>query len=233
MEVNLSAAELGVICRRIFFALDFPAGIDIEVSESIRWLQNHKFAALVKLHEDLPILLKDSYKSVSLIEDSDTGMTLNVAGDLGYLALTESIDLICSKTVMRQAMIETYIREVKYVPLIFPLLVRRSMNGLEFELEGPDCRAVCRDGKIWLSGNCLNTVISNNVEDVLIRSMVSEKTLHFSTETLDLQKVHGDMRTIIQSRIYRNLKEVAAKSFVPSSEYSRSRGAGAEVDDDD
>ena len=65
------------------------------------------------------------------------------------------------------------------------------------------------------------------------RSQIAENLPSFDSDSLQLQAEAEDLRTRINFSVYREPKEAAAKSFVPSSEQSRSRGAGAEVDDND
>ena len=235
-QVSLSASEVRVLCRRIFFALDLPAGADIEVSESILWLQVHGFSALEQLHGDLPALQQNSYGSIRLTGDSDTQLTLDIQDDLGYFSLIESIDLICSRAFNSDDFAVASIQGVKNVLLMFPLMIRRSLNHLEFELNSGDCRAVCSAGKLWLNADCFKKVRVCGAETVTMRaarSQIAENLPSFDSDSLQLQADAEDLRTRINFSVYRELKEAAAKSFVPSSEQSRSRGAGAEVDDND
>ena len=225
-----------MLCRRIFFALDLPAGADIEVSESILWLQVHGFSALEQLHRDLPSLQRKSYSQIRFIEDSSARFTLDLQDDLGYFALIEAIDFICSRAFNNDELVVASIEGVRNVLLILPLMIRRSLNHLEFELKCGALRAVSSDGKIWLNSDCYKKEHPNEPETVTIRTGKNQITGYlprFELDSLHLQIQVEDLRTQINDAIYRELKEMAAKSFVPSSEHSRSRGAGAEVDDND
>lgn len=225
-----------MLCRRIFFGLDLPAGSDIEASESILWLQVHGFPALEKLHSDLPALQQNSYGATRLVEDADARLTLDIQDDLGYFTLIESIDLICSRASDSDDLAVASIQGVKNVFLLLPLMIRRSLNHLEFELQSGECRAVCSAGKIWLNADCFKNSEACGTETATVRaarSQISANLPSFDSDSLQLQAKVKDLRTRISFAVYRELKEAAAKSFVPSSEHSRSRGAGAEVDDND
>ena len=216
-----------MICQRV---------LHVEVAESILWLQVHGFSALEQLHSDLPALLQNSFGTIHLIEDSDAQLKLDIQDDLGYFSLIETIDLICSRAFNRDDLAVASIRGVKNAFLLLPLMIRRSRNHLEFELKSGDCRAVCSTGKIWLNADCFKKAQVWGDETVTIRAagrQMSENLPCFDSDSLQLQAEAEDLRSRIKCAIYRELKEAAAKSFVPSTEQSRSRGAGAEVDDND
>ena len=232
-----------MLSRRIFFALGFPAGAENEVAESIVWLHRHGVSALEHLHAFLPSLQSNPYESLQVLRDTGSEVELSVESDSGYFALTEAVDFICARTASNKSnQLRSVIHGVANPHLILPLIARRSNNGWHHELSYSVCRVIFIGGT-YCTKRALSqlptSIEPQSVEICSIRRSEQLASYRFVVDELGAQDIaeagaeSTTRRIEISPLVYRELKEVAAKSFVPSSAHSRSRGAGAEVDDSD
>ena len=239
--MRLSESETIVLCRRIFFALGFPLGADIAASNALVWLALMGFPALEHLKSNIPTLRCNSHFGIHISKGSDETLTIDASEDSGFFAPIEIVDLLCARANIHKGRQSTAQVLGLEIPLmLLPLAFDKSREGFEFVLEFSSIRIFAEKGQIW-SNRELNHLTywkaGEKVDIVCVRGKpgtidpdtTGERIVEQSLD--ELRRKHSEFGIEIADEMVRALKAVAAESFVPASEHSRRRGAGAEVDD--
>ena len=241
--MDLSKSETLTLCQRFFSAVGLPPGVDNEVAESIVWLALRGYPSLENLSP--PITENSRLPSIfeQLEKDSDTGPI--TAKDMYYDAWVAIADwLVASCGNSRRGKSYVQLTNVRNSFFVLPTLLQRSSQGYEFLAEIACCQAVFNNGNLWIN-SVANELPFLEDQDFIkihcaqineINSKLPSRHFNVSSEMQFagdqlIRKEHS--RIDVEDEIYWKLKEVAAKCFVPASEKSRQRGAGAEVDDSD
>ena len=241
--MDLSISETKLLCRRVLSAAGTPAGVDSEAAEAIVWLASQGFPALEDLFYSLPELKQDPGNARQLQFGHNESLNISLKSDSGYITLLQIIDSLCARSDFQESQnSRASIHDVGNLALLLPLMLRRSKDGYEFHMQWDTGRVVAEMGNLWLSApidricdvkfndrvdiqcTCLNNGNSDNP------SSYSELKLEPFDE---FRSATSRRRIQIADELYWDLKEAAAQSFVPASDLSRQRGAGAEVDDND
>ncbi len=238
--VQLSNSESKVLCKRVFSALNYPAGYDTEIADVFVWLASAEIVPLSELARRLHRLhfcrKLDSQSKLT----SSASMDLVISNEDDYCSLLDAIDTLVACTVRLKQTCQLTLREPHFAVFLLPLIIARSRKAMRFDLRLPSFRALVEMGELRTSSELASANSGSDQETGFLNCVpINQKT---GQSTIDQSKfVHYfDKETIctISSRridvdtdSYRILKEKAAESFVPNSELSRRSGAGAEVDD--
>ena len=238
--MDLSISETKLLCRRVLSAAGMPAGVDTETAESIVWLASQGFPALEDLFCSLAEFKQDSSNARQLQFGLGEGLNISLKSDSGYITLLQTIDSLCARSAFQDN--HASIHDVRNLALLLPLMLRRSKDGYEFQMQWDTGRVVAEMGNLWLSAP-IDRIRDDNFNDRvdiqctrLNNGNSGNPSSHseLKLEPFDEFRSATSRRRIqIADELYWDLKEAAAQSFVPASDLSRQRGAGAEVDDND
>ncbi len=239
--MDLSKSETLTLCQRFFSAVGLLPGVDNEVAESIVWLALRGYPSLVNLTQSIPESPQKSPIVKQLEKYSGTG-SISVA-DKYYDVWVEIADwLVASCGNSSRGESQVLLSNVRNPYFIVPTLLLRSSNGYEFSVEVASCQAVFSKGNLWTNSDPNELPFLENQDEMKICCIqidaIDPKSppQHFKVSSeiqfASEQSIQKEISRIeVKDEIYWKLKEVAAKCFVPASEQSRQRGAGAEVDD--
>ncbi len=239
--MDLSKSETLTLCQRFLSAVGLPPGVDNEVAESIVWLALRGYPSLVNLSQSNPEFPQKS----SIVKQLEiySGSGLISAADMHYETWVAIADwLVASCGNSRRGESQVQLSNVRNPYFAVPTLLLRSSHGYEFSVDVTSCQAVFSKGDLWTNSDANEFLFLEDEEAMKIHCVqlneISLKSpprhlnvrpeLRFSGERL----IQGENSRIdVDDEIYWKLKKVAARCFVPASEKSRQRGAGAEVDD--
>ncbi len=240
--IQLSNSESRTLCKRVFTALDYPAGADSELADAIVWLAATGVYPLSRWAQWLSHLQLESEPADSDHSSSQFKSTLTITREFDLTSLLQASDALVGSCIQNESESELKYSEPKFWHLLLPLILKRSQFKFIFQLTSPPLRCVVLNGELWSNYQLANLKDWQETECCKVRcrglhsdevqSMFDRTGLehHFSCEsirTLSSQRIEIDLRS------FKVLKQKAAESFVPNSELSRSSGAGAEVDDSD
>lgn len=241
--MELSISETKLLCRRVLSAAGVPAGADSEAAESIIWLALQGFPALEDLFCSLPKLKQDSRSTRQLQYGHHESLNISLKSDSGYITLLQIIDSLCAGSTCQESQnSRASIHDVRNLALLLPLMLRRSKDGYEFHMQWDTGRVVAEMGNLWMSAPIgrIRDIKFNERVDIqctCLQNVDSGNSSNYSEINLELFDVNQSetscRRIKIADQLYWDLKEAATQSFVPASDLSRQRGAGAEVDDND
>ena len=238
---ELSEAEVHRACQRAFFALGYPAGADEDAAWIVTWLSALNLDGLKYFFDSLPCLQDQPYCRVELIRQKSGDLLFQAKGDVGFFSAVEIVDLLCSEAAARSSSgCRSRVDGLKYPTLLIAAAMLRSNVDCSFLIRSGKLRTLVSDRRIWLN---------RPVEEL---SQLAE----FEQSALQCRWKHGKSwrdedecmvelhvnafkdqamrrRIVVEQAIWRKIKSQASESFVQASEYSRTRGAGAEVDDND
>ena len=241
--MDLSISETKLLCRRVISAAGVPAGVDSEAAEAIVWLASQGFPALEDLLCSIPELKQDSRNARQLQFGHDESLNISLKSDSGYITLLQTIDSLCARSAFQESQdSHASIHDVRNLVLLLPLMLRRSKDGYEFHMQWDAGRVVAKMGILWLSAP-IDRICDDNFNDRVdiqctrFNNGNSGNPSSYSELKLEpfdeFRSATSRRRIQIADELYWDLKEVATQSFVPASDLSRQRGAGAEVDDND
>jgi len=241
--MDLSKSETLTLCQRFFSAIGLLPGVDNEVAELIVWLALRGYPSLENLTQS--ITQNSRFQSIveQLEKDSSVG-PIN-AQDIYYdswVAIADWLVASCGTSRMGKSYVQ--LTNVRNSYFVLPTLLQRSSQGYEFHAEAAFCQAVFNNGHLWINSVANELPFLDDQDSMKIHcAQINEinpklpsrhfnvsSEMQFASDQL-IRKEHS--RIDVEDEIYWKLKEVAAKCFVPASEKSRQRGAGAEVDDSD
>ncbi len=241
--MDLSISETKLLCRRVLSAAGVPAGVDSDAAEAIVWLASQGFPALEDLFCSIPELKQDSRNARQLQFGHDESLNISLKSDSGYITLLQIVDSLCARSALQESQNSCVsIHDVRNFSLLLPLLLCRSKDGYEFHMQWNTGQVVAEMGNLWMSApidRICGVKIDDRVDIQCTRlhnfgSGIPSNYSELSLESFDEYQSAMSLRRIqIANELYWNLKEAAARSFVPASDLSRQRGAGAEVDDSD
>ena len=241
--MDLSISETKLLCRRVLSAAGTPAGVDSETAEAIVWLASQGFPALEDLFYSIPELKQDSRNARQLQFGHDECLNISLKSDSGYITLLQTIDSLCARSAFQESQdSHASIHDVRNLALLLPLMLRRSKDGYEIHMQWNTGQVVAEMGILWMSApiDRICDVKFNdrvNIQCTRLHNVGSGNPSNYSELNLEsfdeYQSATSLQRIQIADELYWDLKEVAAQSFVPASDLSRQRGAGAEVDDSD
>ncbi len=240
--IHLSNSETCTLCKRVFSAMGFPAGSDVELANAVAWLAAIRIVPLSELAESMPPL--QEFMEIAN-EDRMMGPTRVRAPNLEYvnpLTLMEGFDRLTAYTVKHQCSDTATMLNSRYTELLVPLALARTHLPVRFEISLTKLKFAVQDGEIWISSDMESTKrwqesknvkvscaphSSSSVQHSFARKRRGQHLTRSKLEALSSRRVEIDEQS------FRILKQKAAESFVPNSELSRRSGAGAEVDDSD
>ena len=239
--MDLSKSEVLTLCQRFFSGSNLPPGIDTEAANTVVWLELHGFSELEELAATTPKLNQFQIAVTSL--DCNSESEPIDAENFYFDAWIELADWLAAISTTQESHESSLkINNVGRPQIILPLLLQRSIRGYEFDADLSCCRVIVSNGKLWASKpihNYLEKSVRSAVE-IRCRHIGSAKQDQpvqvFGITTSDYiedAQLFADAKTRIEvtEETYWKLKKTAANCFVPASELSRQRGAGAEVDD--
>ena len=241
--MELSISETKLLCRRVLSAAGVPAGADSEAAEAIVWLALQGFTALEDLFCSLPELKQDSRSAWQLQCVYGDSLNISLKSDSGYITLLQIIDSLCARSAFQDRQnSRASIHNARNFALLLPLMLRRSKDGYKFHMQSTKGQVVAEMGNLWMSApiDRIRDIKFNERVDIQctrLHNVSSGNPSNYSEtklEPFDENQSETSCRRIqIAEQLYWDLKEAAAQSFVPASDLSRQRGAGAEVDDND
>lgn len=238
--IELSNSESRTLCRRVFSALNYPAGADAELADSIVWLAAVEICPLLYWAEQLPQLEFEPAKGTRVITSQPLASGLNLACDANLMVLVQAVDTLVAKVIQAESESELSYSNPKFARLLLPLILVRSQLNLAFQLNLAPFRCVVVKGELWSNAPLAALKAELETELCLVKCVHLESTAGLSMfkqseleHHLNCQSIRtiSSQRIRIDARSFQLLKQKAAQSFVPNSELSRSSGAGAEVDD--
>ncbi|MDE0308629.1 MAG: hypothetical protein OXI60_02195 [Acidiferrobacterales bacterium] len=238
--MDLSKSETMTLCQRFLSAVGLPPGLDNEVAESIVWLVLRGYPTLFDLAQSIPAIAQDS--TIDRRLDSYSGENFS-AKDLypdAWVAIADWLVVNCGKSPGESSRIQ--LSHVRYPYFLLPTLLQRSRQGYEFSAEGANSQVFFSNGSVWTNSGANELPFLESQDEMEIHcariSEIGYETLFqrfcigSRMQLADDQLISAkNSRIDVGEEIYWRLKEVAAQCFVPASEQSRQRGAGAEVDD--
>lgn len=231
-----SHAEAFRLCQRVLFALGFPAGADEDAAFALCAISNLGFAGLEKLHESVPQMRERPYAHVVADRRADGALHVNAAEDAGFYAPSEIIDLACVHASRNPGEnLTVHLSSLRFLQLLPAVAMIRSANEHVFEFRLGASRARVHKGNLWLSRE-LESLGRDFGSDATVRCRLADAPESCALRSEDMNEVGKTAmgrRIHVDSHAWRGLKRVATEAFVPASAMSRSRGAGAEIDDND
>ncbi len=241
--VHLSEAEVYRACQRAFFALGFPAGFDEDAGIGVAWLSSLNLGGLEHLSRAIPSLRKHPYYHISKAYDEAGKLLIDSHADSGFFSSVEAIDLLCTEASdINLPYCESRIENFSYPQLLIAVAVNRSILGYCFAISFDSIQIIV--GKQHILSNYsiddLGQVFENI--DVEIRCSFGEfesfqydacKDYLTELQTESYKKDVMKYRICVDAKVWHAIKLVAAESFVPATEVSRTTGAGAQIDDNE
>ena len=235
--IELSNSESRTLCKRVFSALQYPAGSDTEIADSFVWLAAMGLVPLSYLAESLSVL---HYSPTGQIDDPSVTADELLSNQHNLLSLIDTIDTLTAQTVQERQPGTATIAASNFAMLLLPLIVTRSRVNLVYQLDLLSSPVLATNGSLWsreeLSGfNCDSSSKSGTLVCALNDSNAEGSVLDQGDFAFHLDQ--SQIETMSSRRItidldsYAILKQKAAESFVPNSEYSRTSGAGADTSD--
>ena len=238
--MQFSEGELYRLCQRIFFALGFPAGADHDAAMIVKWLASHGFQSVAKLNSNLPKLRESPFKSC-MWTLHDGVAQFDVSKDVGYFGVVGAMDLVCAEARRsKSTQVSSQIHGVAIPENLLPLCRKWSFSNYRIEMECAPYHLVFENDRIWSNTPIDQLRFEHSNYSVLLECRFDTSNAYNSSEHVtglelqNLEDYYDSKRTTglnVDDEIWRNLKAVAFEAFVPESEISRRRGAGAEVDD--
>ncbi len=237
---DLSEAEVHKTCQRALFALGFPAGADDDAATALTWLSAADLGGVECLHDAVGQLRQQPMCRVQILNAEPGALKFNAREDAGFLASIEVTDMLCAlASANESAQCRAHVSGLRFPLMLVAVAATRSAGGYFFEISSrAQCLAV-RDRHVWskypldersrmpsqveLSVRCRNLKVDVPDDDVMSRAIQAEQ----------FKKRTARRRIQVSDRIWAAVKSVAAESFVPASEHSRERGAGAGLVDND
>ena len=228
-RVHVSLAELRTAASRALAGAGAPPGTERDGARSVVWLESRGLGGAAALLHDLAKMAGTGCRAPAV-----AGCRVDFAGCPA---------LVWSSTAIELAMLEAEIAIVLHgcdVPrALVPEAAAQAEHGWRFRFWSGASRALVAEGEISLDrafaaiGNADVTLVARAGRPsagaarapVPSRACITETELearHATSLANGLRLVPGEWRAI---------REAAGRIFVPASERSRSRGAGAEVDD--
>ncbi len=238
--MQFSEGELYRLCQRIFFALGFPAGADHEAAMIVKWLASHGFQSVTKLNSNLPKLRESPFNSC-IWTHHDGVAQFDVSKDVGYFGVVGAMDLLCLEAQRsKSTQVLSQFHGVAIPENLLPLCRKWSSLNYRIEMECAPYHLAFENDMIWSNIPMDQIGFEHSDYSVSLKCRFDASNAYNSSEHgtgLELQNLedyYDSKRTTglnVDEKIWRNLKAVAFEAFVPESEISRRRGAGAEVDD--
>ncbi len=240
--VWLSHSESVTLCRRVFTALDYPAGADFELAKVIVWLAATRILPLRYFANSLPCLY---YQATAVDSTPPPNFAAHHSVEItidNLVCLIETIDLLTAYVIQRKERGRVNVSASNYLATLIPLALARADLGVTFRMIVADNCMVIAKQQIWADFNLRQVDFwrqqKNGVIDCAVTcsqaipSAFNRVDLNEYYNPLVLQSVSSQRIAIDADSLHR-LKNKASESFVPNSELSRRSGAGAEVDDND
>ncbi len=241
--MDLSKSETLTLCQRFFSAVGLPPGVDNEAAESIVWLASRGYPSLEDLSQSIPELsqfprISSIVRQLERYSYSGLLSTKDMYYDT-WVVITDWLVTNCGNSSRGEC--QVFLSDARNPYFALPTLLQRSSQGYEFNAEGACSQAVFSNGNLWMNSIASELPFLGNQDDVKICcakiNAINPKSLPQHFKVSSEMRLAGEQLILMEnSRIevkdetYWKLKEVAAKCFVPASEQSRQRGAGAEVD---
>ena len=237
--MELSRSESLTLCRRVLSASGLPPGSDEEAAELLVWLALRNYPALEELLDSLAHVDRTECRAVYT---RALPQFAQLDGDrLSYDVWITAIDWLAANCRLKSDEIKQIeILNVRVPGFFLPLLRQRSTLGFEFEAEVAAGTMVVSEGVVWM--NFTLDQVESSMSIVSVRCIYPRKRspssapVHFPL-TPDMHEFGSlptegeNSRIEVDELVYWKMKALAAECFVPASEFSRQRGAGAEVDD--
>lgn len=240
--MQFSEGELYRLCQRIFFALGFPAGADHDAAMIVKWLASHGFQSVAKLNSNLPELRESPFKSCKWTTYEGASQ-FDVSKDVGYFGIVGAMDLVCAEAQKsKSTQMSSQIHGVAIPENLLPLCRKWSFSNYRIEMECAPYHLVFENDRIWSNTPIDQIRFEHSNYSVSLECRFDSSNTYNSSEHgtgLELQSLedyYDSKRNTglnVDDEIWRNLKAMAFEAFVPESEISRRRGAGAEVDDNE
>ena len=238
----LSQSESKVLCQRVFSALGFPAGADEDAAKAVTWSSLWKFSCLEQLHADIQLLRKNSRSRLKVIEVSSEHRFLDAGLDNDYTSPIEGVDLLCANALVNSERgFSISVDGVRRLHNWLAVAVDRSCPDNAFVIKVGEClfatinrelfanvslnqgRGCMRNSKLQMwCGHSISIAPAGLIQKQALKKL--------RTPDLGIGAVNA---IEVSEPTWHYLKSVARESFVPATEISRKRGAGAEISDND
>ena len=227
--VHVSLAELRTAASRALTGAGAPAGTERDGARSVVWLESRGLRGAAALVSNLPAVV-------------DAGLRPPAIDGTRASLASRSI-LVWGSTVIELAMLEAgsaiTLRECRTPRALLPEAAAHAARGWHFQLRAGASRVLIASDEISLDRSFAELDATDvhlvagagrpgtGLPPAPSRSRLATAELearHAASLANGLRLDPGDWQTI---------REAAARILVPASERSRSRGAGAEVDDNE
>ena len=235
--IELSNSESRTLCKRVFSALQYPAGSDTEIADSFVWLAAMGLVPLSYLAESLSVL---HYSPIGQIDDPSVTADELLSNQHNLLSLIDTIDTLTAQTVQEHQPGTATIETSSFAMLLLPLIVARSQANLIYQLDLRSFCVLARNGSLWSSEELSRLHNSSNPRTGTLVCVLNDgnvEQFELGQDEMNFHMDRSEIETTSSGRVtldldsYATLKQKAAESFVPNSEYSRTSGAGANTSD--
>ena len=238
---ELSEAEVYRACQRAFFVFGFPAGADEDAALAVTWLSALNLGGLQNLHGAMAMLRGQPRRGIKMSNKGQAGWSIDVSSDAGFFSAIEVIDYLCALSWShKDSKVCAQVLGMRIPLMLLAVSALRSTSGIAFGIESPRQQVYLHNNQIWSLRPIDELDDTDPGAIISLHCIVADRCNHLD-RTKDLSELAIEdyklrvmgRRILIADHIWRDIKAVAAESFVPSSERSRIRGAGAELDDND
>ena len=226
-RVHVSLSELRTAASRALHGAGAPAGTERDGARSAVWLESRGLRGAVALVSELGAVAEAGNRPPSL-----AGNRLDLAGGP---VLTWGSTLI--ETAMLAAGTALVLAGCRTPRVLLPEAVVQAGHGWSFRLEAEGCEALVTAGETTLD----RSFAELDAADVRLIATEGSPTAalppapsgsRLATPELESRHAASLARGLrLNMDDWHAIREAAARILVPATERSRSRGAGAEVDD--
>ena len=226
-RVHVSLSELRTAASRALHGAGAPAGAERDGARSAVWLESRGLRGAVTLVSELGAIAEAGNRPPSF-----AGNRVDLAGGP---VLTWGSTLI--ETAMLAAGAAIVLAGCRTPRVLLPEAVVQAGHGWSFRLEAGGCEALVAAGETTLDRSFaeidaadVRLTAAEGSPPTALRPAPSRSRL--VTSELEARHAASLARGLrLEPDDWRAIREAAGRILVPATERSRSRGAGAEVDD--
>ena len=229
-RVHVSLGELRTAAGRALAGLGAPAGTERDGARAVVWLESRNLRGAAALVSDL-----HDAATAGLRQPDIAGRRLD---------LSDCPVLVWGSSLVELAMLEAgtaiVLEGCRTPRALVPEAAAQADRGWRFRIQAAASEALVASGAINLDRSLADLeavdvrLVAEPVRSPGIESPPEFSSSHLTTAELDSRHAASLATGLrLDPDDWRAIREAAARIFVPASKRSRSRGAGAEVDDNE
>ena len=227
--MGYSFYEIYITSQRAFRAMGFPFGADEDAGFIIAWLELNHFNGIKILHS-LIATIDQQYNGAIKIDSLDEKINFNNKTILMQgSGLIDYLQSIINQKEEISVTIKNCPDAILFLPLLYKISKKINYLELQFNNSNNDIHKYkIKDNEITFECETNKEIKSFN-EITIIMNKNNKNLKNFSAEKIITQKIiQNNLSQSIKPAkdLWREVLEIANKTFVPETEESRDKGAG-------